>query len=101
MDDRRFDNVVRALATARSRRQALRVLGGSLAGALAGVVGIHRTEGAHQCGHGNSRLCPSGQTCCGSGSNAQCKNLQTDPNNCGACGNGCGNQQQCVNGQCT
>ena len=40
--------------------------------------------------------CAPGQEMCG----AQCVNTNTDPNNCGACGNSC-NGFSCCNGQCT
>ncbi|MDQ3796578.1 MAG: hypothetical protein M3294_03125 [Pseudomonadota bacterium] len=29
-----------------------------------------------------------------------CVNVETDPNNCGACGNACGTAQVCQGGQC-
>ena len=50
VDGERFDNAVRVLATARSRRQALKSPRGGLAGALAAVAGIRGSEAAHQCG---------------------------------------------------
>jgi len=40
--------------------------------------------------------CAPGQEMCG----AQCVNTNSDPNNCGACGNSC-NGFSCCNGQCT
>ena len=36
------------------------------------------------------------QTCC----SGQCVNVQTDPNNCGACGTTCGDRDICQNGAC-
>lgn len=41
-------------------------------------------------------ICPAGQANC----NGVCKDLQTDENNCGACGNPCGVAQTCCNGVC-
>jgi hypothetical protein len=38
--------------------------------------------------------------CCGSGRNAQCVDLKTDPGNCGTCGHGCGPAGVCTNGAC-
>lgn len=40
--------------------------------------------------------CGQGQTCC----NNQCVNLQTDRNNCGACGTTCGSSVSCQSGVC-
>lgn len=42
--------------------------------------------------------CPSGQVCC----SGTCVNLQTDPNNCGTCGNSCNGTTpgRCQNGGC-
>ncbi|MFT3714329.1 MAG: DUF6184 family natural product biosynthesis lipoprotein [Archangium sp.] len=47
-------------------------------------------------GSGGGCNCGQGQTCC---SNA-CVNLQTDRNNCGACGTTCGSSVSCQSGQC-
>ena len=46
---------------------------------------------------GGACVCPTGQTNCG----GVCKNLQTDPNNCGACGNTCTSGRLCCSGACT
>jgi len=48
---------------------------------------------ANQC---EPTTCGGGQACCGSG----CVDTQTDPNNCGACGNTCGAGQMCCGGGC-
>jgi hypothetical protein len=48
---------------------------------------------------GFNRCCPSGQTLCG-GASGTCVNLQTDNNNCNACGNACASGQSCINGAC-
>src|SRR4029079_3615691 len=42
-------------------------------------------------------LCPGGTpTCC----DGECKNIQTDVENCGACGHACAPHQMCVRGRC-
>lgn len=42
--------------------------------------------------------CGAGETACGSGS--ECANLQTDRDNCGACGKSCGGGLACGGGKC-
>jgi hypothetical protein len=41
-------------------------------------------------------VCKSGTTPCGLG----CVDVKSDTRNCGACGNACGNTQQCSSGEC-
>jgi hypothetical protein len=43
---------------------------------------------------------PTLQTACPSANPTVCANLQTDPNNCGACGTPCGAGQSCQGGSC-
>jgi hypothetical protein len=50
-----------------------------------GVVGCQTTQ-----------ECQPGQACC----NRRCVDTRSDPRNCGTCGNVCGPQQICTNGQC-
>ena len=45
----------------------------------------------------NLEACSGGDDCCGNG----CKNLSTDPANCGACAHACGQGEDCVAGACT
>src|SRR5690242_10414466 len=45
--------------------------------------------------------CPPDQTECGSGEDAYCASLQTEPGNCGICGNMCPEGQVCSAGQCS
>jgi hypothetical protein len=48
-------------------------------------------------GPGNVMKCPQGQSCCGA---KGCKNLMTDGQNCGQCGNACAQGATCTGGQC-
>lgn len=45
---------------------------------------------------GGSCACPQGMTDCF----GQCRNLQTDPANCGTCGHACPNAKPCAGGAC-
>ena len=47
-------------------------------------------------------VCPAGDSnCCFGGSTPSlCTNFQTDPNNCGGCGNVCADGATCTNGTC-
>lgn len=73
---------------------------------LCGPAGGPFTECApgEACGAGNAcscnggAACAMGQTCCVSP--AGCKDLQTDPQSCGACGHGCAPGFICNNGAC-
>lgn len=40
--------------------------------------------------------CDEGETLCDN----ECKNLQTDTNNCGECGNNCAEGEDCIDGEC-
>ncbi|MFN8593179.1 MAG: pentapeptide repeat-containing protein [Thermomicrobiales bacterium] len=40
-------------------------------------------------------------TCCGAAPGGTCVDLESDENNCGACGKTCGAGQSCCNGSCT
>ena len=60
------------------------------------------------CDPENNVCCPTGTVCCGGGCCApphqccgtSCTDIKTDPVNCGFCGNVCGRDQICANGQC-
>ena len=44
--------------------------------------------------------CPGGLACCGHEEELRCVDLDTDPGNCGACGEGCGEGAVCDGGEC-
>jgi hypothetical protein len=45
-------------------------------------------------------VCPTGSSACLSTTQCGCTDLQTDPQNCGSCGQVCGIGQNCQGGQC-
>jgi len=51
---------------------------------------------AQCCGNGNCCGSPPDFQCC----NGACINTKLSPNHCGACGNACGDGQECINGRC-
>ena len=71
LDGQRFDTWTRAMANGATRRRALRLAGGGLAGAVLAAVGVSRRAGARQddppCGQdprgGCGGRCPRGRVC--------------------------------------
>ncbi len=61
MDSQRFDDLSRTLATARSRRGALKTLAGGALGGLLGLVGVR--EAAAAC-RAPKKPCEKGRQCC-------------------------------------
>jgi hypothetical protein len=144
LDGSRFDALARALST--SRRKAIQTLFGGAIGALLAVraqdkafAGCKKVgkkcdknndccdgakckggkKGKCRCKSGLSE-CDGEKTCrdlntdinhCGACGNAclpdepccdgDCSNLQLDPTNCGACGTTCPEDENCCNGACT
>lgn len=101
MDVDRFDQFTLSFARLLSRRSALTVAGAGLGGfaALAGLIDdtLPSTE-ARRRKKGNKRKkkCKNGKTKC----NGKCRNLNTNENNCGSCGNACDSGETCQNGNC-
>jgi hypothetical protein len=108
MDGTRFDALARTLAATGSRRNVVRAM---IAAAAASLLGAAKTEAWRQAGGpcNADGSCPLGQHCvvgvceCDSGltiCNGRCVNLQTDPANCGACGQHCQPGAPCAGGEC-
>ena len=128
----RLDEISKLLAASVSRRESLRTIGVALAGATLSTLGINTAwaarpdrctafcrwcptktkrnqcmEACRACNGNTSRLCgscgayvccPAGTACC----NGICTDLNSDANNCGACGNVCGQSTPvCSQGTCT
>jgi hypothetical protein len=125
-----FDEWTKDLARGVSRREALRRLGGGLAGAILAWLGVGRAWAApnpcsafcnslrhpaqrkncnnacKQCGDNVQNVCPSLDsdkvTCCSQGTGC-CSGTCSSlgtNQNCAACGNACTGGQSCVNGTC-
>lgn len=94
--DKQFDELSKSLAEGVSRRDALRKFALGLMGVLLATLGLGSTAwaGGQRCGS-DAQCGGSPNACC----NHVCVNLQTDPNNCGACGNVCASGVCCL-GQC-
>ncbi len=119
MDHQRFDELTRSLATGASRRTTLKLLAGSALGGVLGLLGLEeaaaacrlagqRCDAAHSCckggkcaadGHCKCKQSAGFFACDGPGT--RCVNINTSENHCGACGNACGENEICLDGDCT
>lgn len=121
MDGSRFDRLVRKLTTEQTRRRSVFGLTGA---ALAGLLRLATVEEASAacvkptrkgCRGPRHRKCCPGATCQGGNKHRtgtcickesttlcsdKCVNLNTDNENCGACGNPCQPQTTCTDGVC-
>ncbi len=99
MDQRRFDDLARNLGATNSRRNVLK---GLLAGAVTGVVGAVSGGSALAAKGGNGK--DKKPDCCPNSAPRLCSNVcvdfDSDPNNCGGCGNVCEANAACVSGTC-
>ena len=91
MDAVRFDSITKLFASRYGRRAMLRRMAGAAGIALTGTAQVEAAKPTH--GH-----CPTGTRRC-PGSRGACVDLQTDPKNCGACGNDCASCHSC-GGEC-
>lgn len=96
--DALIDNIARILAAERSRRRAMRLLGGAFAAAMFGTIASQPAEAQ------SKPPCRKNQTLCGGGATAVC----CGPNTCcnpakGNAGNRCcaKGECSCVNGTCS
>jgi hypothetical protein len=70
-------------------------------GTCGNVCGSAGNAGKPYCvSNGCVASCPAPLTGCGTGANAECANLDSDNDNCGACNNKCTAGKGCSNGQC-
>ena len=98
MNSSKFDELTKALATATSRRQALKTFGATFIGGILALGGV--STAFAKC-KPNGHPCGNDKQCCGGGCcNGTCTDLKNDVNNCGVCGNTCPSGDSCVNGSC-
>jgi sugar lactone lactonase YvrE len=91
MDSSRFDQFARAFGALRTRRTALWLLGGAAAGPVLSTRDVEAKRKKKR-----KKPCKAPQKKCG----GKCLAVQSDDNNCGACGNRCGRAEICRAGRC-
>lgn len=107
MDAARFDRLTRTLSSLASRRGTLAgLLGGLLLPVLPEAATMARKRrGQAVQAEKRRKTCQSGLLTCkikkGKKKKRYCVDAQTDPLNCGACGNPCASGQTCQGGVCT
>ena len=101
MEDRRFDDLTKALAAPTTRRQALKRLGVGLAGALAGAFGLGRAEevAADHCKTLGFK-CEFNEECCSKNCDKNGRQCACNPLTQIACQNPTDPHAQCVD-RCT
>ena len=122
VDDCRFDQLTRIIASPASRRRVLR----AAAGALASFLPVWGSLAAAACKSANAPCASDGQCCSGTcrrsgrctrrrkltgkcrcacvepqiACNGECVDLATNQNHCGRCGRACANAETCEQGEC-
>src|SRR5258707_11439772 len=92
MEPSRFDDLTKALATATSRRRALKTIAATSLGSILGLAGIGTAYGAPKC-HGAGLGCDTDSNCC---SGLFCNN-----GTCCSCDTiSCNRNSQCCSGNC-
>ena len=92
MDAQQFDRITQQFGQALNRRRF-----GAVLVALGLGAGLAARDGVKlKAKKKKKKKCKNGSVRCGN----TCVNAQTDPANCGGCGNRCGNNQACAGGQC-
>jgi hypothetical protein len=98
MESSRFDDLAKTLATATSRRQALKAIAATTLGSFLGLSGIGNVF-AKPCTP-NGKHCNSNTVCCSGFCDSATRKCACPPGTCSsACP--CPSGQTCVNGQCT
>ncbi len=97
MESFRFDELTKILATAASRRQALKTIAATTLGSILGLGGIGTALASCK---PNGIGCNTNSQCCSGGCcHGTCTNLNTT-SNCGACGHKCDACSTCQSGTC-
>jgi hypothetical protein len=125
MEERRFDELTRAIAQSTSRRRVLKGLVAAVAGAALSSIGLGaqaqgNSNAAHFCdtvfspgpergkcisdaAHGTGLFyqCQGNPAnVCQDSNSATCPDFSNDANHCGSCGNVCPSDQPCLDGTC-
>ncbi len=107
MDDHRFDDLTRTLASGASRRSVLRGMFGAAAGAALSMVGVtggsaKTKDKAKQC-RGLGKKCHVGDDCCSGACDAATSTCVEPAATCTAIGGGCiaGQTSCCGGSECT
>jgi hypothetical protein len=93
VDAGRFDDLLRSLFESPTRRGIGRTLAGLTLGGMLGKSALADVEARKK---KRRKKCKGGKKKCGK----KCRDLQSDPLNCGSCGNRCDDDMVCRDGEC-